>query len=149
MYPATLYLLGKNHLDKLYAFMEETGLDSYSRYWVTDAMVQLVRREPERRPEAIEWYRRLLKLYAEKMPAHTCCDSTLFDFVVGDLIELQATELMPEIKAVYNTGEGGALDYETYPKVVKAMEEEPLQRKSEKGSCRHSMCANASMNSVP
>lgn len=133
MYPATLYLLGKNHLDKLYAFMEETGLDSYSRYWVTDAMVQLVRREPERRPEAIEWYRRLLKLYAEKMSAHTCCDSTLFDFVVGDLIELQATELMPEIKAVYNTGEGGALDYETYPKVVKAMEEEPLQRKSEKG----------------
>ncbi len=123
VYPATLYLLGKNHLDKLYAFMEEPGLDSYSRYWVPNVLVQLVQREPARRPEVIEWYRRLLKLYAEKMLEHTCCDSMLLDFVVGDLLKLHATELMPEIKAVYDTGEGGGLDYKTYQIVETEMED--------------------------
>ena len=123
VYPATLYLLGKNHLDKLYAFMEESGLDSYSRYWVPNVLVQLVQREPAHRPEVIEWYRRLLKLYAEKMLEHTCCDSMLLDFVVGYLLKLHATELMPEIKAVYDTGEGGGLDYKTYQIVETAMED--------------------------
>lgn len=60
--------------------------------------------EPSRREEILEVFRRLLNMMTENLPAVRCCDGMYAGLVVCALMDINAVELLPEIKAMFDTG---------------------------------------------
>lgn len=121
VYVPTLYLLGKDRLPTLLSYMKELGLYTFARCMVPTAVALVARMHPERRSEVIDWFRNLLQFYAEELPHRTCCDGTLVGLIMSDLMDLHASELLPEIKAVFATGEvdkGCSGDYRAVEKEI-------------------------------
>ena len=103
-YVPTLYNIGKDQLDQFFAFLQIPGLYTYARYLIFPTVLQIAIKEPERRNEVIEWFRKVLRFYTENLNTNHCCDGLLAGLLVADLVKLQAEELLPEIKAMYETG---------------------------------------------
>ncbi len=101
---STIYKLGQNSLDKLMDFMKEEGLDSFAKSFVPQAVVMIAQKHPERRSEVLEWFRKLLLFATEKIAETQWIDSTLAGLIVSEVINIRAKELLPEIKALHNTG---------------------------------------------
>jgi hypothetical protein len=64
-------------------------------------VVQIGLRQPERHEEVIEWFRQVLRFATNECEAF---DSELAGLLVCDIIDLQATELKPELDALFETG---------------------------------------------
>lgn len=100
----TIYKLGQNRLDKLMSFMREEGLYDFAKIHVPAAVALIVRHSPERRSEVIEWFRELTVFAAEKLPETQAIDSVIAGFIVNNLMDIKAKELLPEIEAMFSTG---------------------------------------------
>ncbi len=103
-YVPTLYLLGQNHLDYLMDFVKEEGIKTYSKCNVLAAVTQIAIHQPERRGEVIEWYRKVTRFATKMLPQTQWFDSELAGLLVCELIDIQAQELLPEIKKMFETG---------------------------------------------
>lgn len=101
VFPSTLYKLGQHSLDRLLAFVKEEGVDIYAKCEVFPVVVQIGLRQPERHEEVIEWFRQVLRFATNECEAF---DSELAGLLVCDIIDLQATELKPELDALFETG---------------------------------------------
>ena len=104
IYTPTLYKLGKDRLDKLMEFAKEKGLDTFNHVKIFPPVAYLAYLHPERRNEVIEWFREILRFATEKLPETQYFDSELAGMILSDLIDLKAEELLPEIKAMFDTG---------------------------------------------
>lgn len=119
----TLYLLGRDHLEQLMDYMQTPGLYTYARLCVVEAMAQVVYHHPERRSEVIGWFRQLLDFYKGKLEKQYCCDGTLVGLITATLMNLRASELLPELKVLYDTGlvdEECAGDFRTVSREITA-----------------------------
>jgi len=104
VFPPTLYKLGQHRLNCLLSFVKEEGVDTFSKCEVFPAVVQIGLRQPERREEVVEWFRQVLRFATEVLPEEKAFDSELAGLLVCDIIDLQATELKPELEALFETG---------------------------------------------
>ena len=104
IYLPTLYKLGKDRLDKLMEFAKEKGLDTFNHVKIFPPVACIAYLHPERRNEVIEWFREILRFATEKLPETQYFDSELAGMMLSDLIDLKAEELLPEIKAMFDTG---------------------------------------------
>lgn len=102
-FTGTLYLLGQNRLDVLMNFIKEEGLDTYCKSYVFPAVANIAILQPERRGEVIEWFREVLRFATEMLPKTQWFDSTLSGLILNDLIDIQAKELLPEIRDMFAT----------------------------------------------
>lgn len=100
----TLYLLGKDNLYAFESYLHEPGLCSFARSLLFSAVSMIPHFQPERRTEIIGWFRNLLVFYRKNLPERICCDGTLVGLLMHSLIDMNAVELLPEIKAIYDTG---------------------------------------------
>ena len=103
VFTSTLYLLGQNRLDVLVNFVKEEGLYTYAKYHIFPAVMQMGLHQPERRNEILGWFRNVIRFAIEKLPETQWFDSTLAGLMVCDLIDLQAKELLPDIKRLFDT----------------------------------------------
>ena len=104
IYLPTLYKLGKDRLDKLMEFAKEKGFDTFNHVKIFPPVAYIAYLHPERRNEVIEWFREILRFATEKLPETQYFDSELAGMMLSDLIDLKAEELLPEIKAMFDTG---------------------------------------------
>ena len=79
-------------------------MDTYAKCELFPVVVQIGLRQPERREEVIEWFRQVLCFATEVLPQGKAFDSELAGLLVCDIIDLQATELKPELDALFETG---------------------------------------------
>lgn len=100
----TLYKLGQHRLDKLMDFAKEEGLHTYGKYQVFPAVAQIAIQQPERRAEAIEWFREYLQFATQTLPEAKSLDSTVAGLMVCDLVDIRAKELLEEIHTLFDTG---------------------------------------------
>lgn len=99
-----LALSAESDLTPLVKYLYEPGMISYARSSAAEALAMILWNHPERREEIMEIYRELLKSMVERLPEKKGCDSHFASSVIDDLAGLRASELLPEIKAVYDTG---------------------------------------------
>lgn len=104
VFTPTLYLLGQHRLERLMAFVKEEGLDTYCKSSVFPAVTQIGLRQPDRRDEVLAWYREVIHFAIKKLPETQWFDCTLAAFLICELIDLQAKELLPDIKKLFETG---------------------------------------------
>ncbi len=100
----TLYLLGQNRLDKLLSFVKEEGLETFCKCYVFSAVAHIALVQPERRKEVIDWFREAVRFATKMLPKAQWIDSTLAGLMVNDLLDIQAKELLPEIREMFATG---------------------------------------------
>lgn len=71
---------------------------------MSDALSFIAMEEPERRDEVIGIYSRYLDFMQENIPEAKGCSGTLAGFIMNNLIDLRAKELLPQIKRLYDSG---------------------------------------------
>ncbi|ROS92586.1 DUF1186 domain-containing protein, partial [Muribaculaceae bacterium Isolate-083 (Janvier)] len=102
LHPA-LYACGKDNITAIEAYLSQPGLDSYLCSQAPDALAMIIFNQPERRGEIIEVFRRLLNNMVSNLPVQRACDGTFAGFVMSNLMDIDAKELIPEIKATFAT----------------------------------------------
>lgn len=94
----TLYYIGRNQLDKLMDFAKEPGLYTFLKTIVFKAVGIIAFFEPERRAEVIKWFEDILTFYYNHASDSRFFDPSLLGFMLFDLIQIKAIELLPLIK---------------------------------------------------
>lgn len=101
--PLTLYYTGGNQLPVLFDYVKEPGLHPFVRNYVFTAMAFVVKNEPTRRDEVIEWFRNVLLFYIENAYNPEVYDGNLAGMLMEELTDMKAKELLPEIKLLFDT----------------------------------------------
>ncbi len=99
-----LYANGQKRLDKLMGFFKEEGLYDFAKVTILTVIEHITNLQSERRNEIIEWLREALRFATEKLPEAQYVDSTTAGFLASCCVEAKAKELLPEIKAMFDTG---------------------------------------------
>ncbi len=102
LHPA-LYACGKDNITAIEAYLNQPGLDSYLRSQAPDALAMIIFNQPERRGEIIDAFRRLLNNMTSNLPVQKACDGTFAGFVMSNLMDIDAKELISEIKDTFAT----------------------------------------------
>lgn len=63
----------------------------------------IVYHHPERHQEIIKVFRKILTSWVTNLPKQEACDGSLAGFLMSNLMDIEAKELIPEIKAVFKT----------------------------------------------
>lgn len=100
---SALYACGKDNIPALEEYLYTPGYNSYFREQVAHTYAMIAFKHPERRGEIIELFRRMLVWMTEHLPQQYACDGTFAGLTLCYLIEMQAHELIPEIRALFAT----------------------------------------------
>lgn len=98
-----LYSCGRDNIRAIEEYLYQPGLDSYLRTQALYALAMIVVNHPERRDEIIDVFRRLLVSMVSRLPERVACDGEFAGFVMSTLMDINARELIPEIKDVFGT----------------------------------------------
>lgn len=99
-----IYSCGLNNVQAIEDYIKTPGMNTYFRVQAVSALAMIVANHPERRAEIIEVFRRKLADMVTRLPQQEASDGTFAGLMMGDLMDLHTTELIPEIKAVFDTG---------------------------------------------
>lgn len=103
MIPAAIAASASYNPSALESILSEPSLDSINRSMASEALSILAGLYPEKRDEVTEIFRRLLTSMKERLPETRGCDAEFAGFVMSHLIDLEAKELIPEIREVFAT----------------------------------------------
>lgn len=95
------YLLGKDNLELLKTYALEPNIYGFSKSPIHQAVSQILLYEPERRTEVLNWYESILKRLIERVDAGEEPPYEEVASLVMDLTNLNAKELLPLIRVVY------------------------------------------------
>jgi len=96
-----IMVLGRENPSKLLEFMKDPSVYTYARSEVSVAMAETALHDPGRRDEVIEWYRKLLNYWLSDEAEGERIETELTGLVVCNLIDVKATDLIPEISMLY------------------------------------------------
>lgn len=116
-----LYSSGLNNVPAIENFMRVPGYSTYLRAYAADALGMIYAYYPERRAQLIETFRKLLVFIKTNLPECKACDGTYAAFFVSTLVDINAKELMPEIKELFDTGMVNTLVVGNYDRVKERM----------------------------
>lgn len=102
VHPA-LYACAQDNVAAIETYLNQPGLCTYLRMNAVDALVMIIFNHPERRAEIMEIFRRLLTAMVTRLPRQEACDGAFAGLMMCSLMDIKATELIPEIKAVFAT----------------------------------------------
>jgi hypothetical protein len=97
-----IYKIAQNKLDACKEFMQRPGIDSFHRSVISEAIMQIVKHQPHRREEVVNWYRDLFQFFLNSSINDNVIDSGLLGMMIADVLEFGAKELMPEIEQLFN-----------------------------------------------
>lgn len=100
----TLNKLGQHRTDKLLDYCKEAGLYTYAKCQAIAALASIGVLQPDRRDEIVGLFRELLVFATEHLAENTTFSPAMAGLMTCDVIDLQARELLPELKNLYDTG---------------------------------------------
>lgn len=102
--PEALYRTYGNDLSKLESLLDEEGRTAFAMSYVLNALENIYDNNPDQRFEVIEMFRRLLVKMVDRLPDTDRCDPEFAAYVLTLLSDINAVDLMDEIKRVFETG---------------------------------------------
>jgi len=128
----TLYkIMTADDFDKLLSFMKEPLPYSFGKSHVTETILQIVFNQPELRQTCIEWFDKVIIFATEKLPEEEYFDGALAGIITSNIIDIQASELLPKIEAMYNTGYVNEMWCGSFDDVKKKMSKKKKQSHEE------------------
>ncbi len=95
------FFLGFNRLEALKQFVMEPDHDFAGRAIMSEVVTQIGMHYPERRAEVIGWYKDIFDFFIQHKENDRILDTGVISAMVADVLDLQATELEPEIKEIF------------------------------------------------
>lgn len=89
---------------------------------VFTAVAHIALVQPERRKEVVEWFREVILFATEMLPKTQWFDCDLAGLMLHDLLDIQASELLPEIRKMFDTNLvdiGACGDYAAVLRLIK------------------------------
>lgn len=96
-----LYQMGQHRLSDLKAFVQEPDNFTYARITVPQTVTELALHQPERRQEALDWYRDLFRYFLENLEDDRVIDTDLISLMVWNCVDFNAHELGDVISDLY------------------------------------------------
>jgi len=128
----TLYkIMTADDFDKLLSFMKEPLPYSFGKSHVAETILQIVFNQPELRQTCIEWFDKVITFATEKLPEEEYFDGALAGIITSNIIDIQASELLPKIEAMYNTGYVNEMWCGSFDDVKKKMSKKKKQSHEE------------------
>ena len=104
IYAPVLCKLGKDNMDKIYAYLQEPNRYNFAKALIFPAIYAIGKSFPEKKTDAIKWFKDALKFIELELYEGTdYCDSTLAGFAVHHAINLAGKEFIHEIEMLYQT----------------------------------------------
>lgn len=100
--PMALMMAGKNDVERIMTYLYEPGHDSLVRSLALDSLGAIARNYPEKHDEIINKIRELMVSLPERVPERRGCDGYFAGCVMSLLMDLNAKELLPEVKALFD-----------------------------------------------
>ena len=97
-----IYKIANNRLKECLQFMFQPGIHTYAKTLFPDIAQQVVHHQPQRKDEIIEWYRQVIKYYLSCKPEDNIIDSDVIGLLICDILDINARELLPEIKQLFD-----------------------------------------------
>ena len=97
-----IYKLAPENLNLLKQFLMKPGIYTYSKTSVSDALCQLVIHNPEKRNDVLKIFRDVFLFFINTKIDENIIDSDLIGLAIGDVIDCDLFELLPEIKELHN-----------------------------------------------
>ena len=120
----TLYkLTTTDSFNKLRCFMKEPGLYSFNKAYLAESMALIAFKQPEQRQTCIEWFDDIITFAIKKLPEVQYIDGVLAGNLTSFIMDLQASELLPKLKAMYDTGCVDQMACGSFDKVEKGFTE--------------------------
>ena len=120
----TLYkLTTTDSFNKLRCFMKEPGLYSFNKAYLAESMALIAFKQPELRQTCIEWFDDIITFAIEKLPEVQYIDGVLAGSLTSFIMDLQASELLPKLKVMYDTGCVDQMTCGSFDKVEKGFTE--------------------------
>lgn len=107
----TLYLLGESQLDALKAFVFEEGINGWHKGYIGQVVAQVAIKQPERRDEAVTWFREVLEFYNANRNHPKIFDTLAITDMVGNAVIARLVELEDLIKELYEKNWVDAFSY--------------------------------------
>lgn len=95
------YHMGANKLEACKQFVFKPGVFCHSRGAIIDMIGQLALHQPEQKPLAIEWLRDVMHFFLEAKPEDNVIDSEVVAIAICNALDINAQELKPEIKRLF------------------------------------------------
>lgn len=89
------------HADVLQAFMREPDVNTSSKEIMTGAYMQEAFISPALKPAAQTWYADILTYLLDHADNEHLLDTDLIAWMIGDIVDLQLTDLLPLIRTAY------------------------------------------------
>ncbi len=100
----TLYILANNQLELLKSFVLEENVSPWHRMLATEVAAQVALKQPERRKEVLAWFDDVIQYHLDNPKNANIIDTEFLSSVVGDLLNIGATELENKIRKLYDKG---------------------------------------------
>jgi tetratricopeptide (TPR) repeat protein len=117
-----LYILGENQLALLKTCVLEDNIFTWHRTLITDVVTQVALKQPERRSEAMAWFKEVIHHHLDNPNNDNLIDSTFLGMMVGDLIDCRAIELKEDIEQLYATDWVSDMDSGKLSEVITELE---------------------------
>lgn len=100
--PSTLYACGRNNLQPIVDLLHQPGITTTMRSVAVDAITAVALFEPDRRAEVLDIFKGLLIDLPVRVQQLNAADKEFAASLVCSLIDLNATELLPDIKNLFD-----------------------------------------------
>jgi len=114
-----LYKVASDNLPALEKFVCRPGIYCFARTVASDMLVQMVLHDPSRKEEVVAWFRSVFNVYIEAKVDDNIIDSDTIGSMVCSCLDMEAVELLPTIKKLYDLKYASEMHAGTYEDVVK------------------------------
>jgi hypothetical protein len=96
--------LAVGHFERVAAFVRTPCPNVYSRVVASEAMRRLAWTWPEHTPAVAQWYKEQLVHFTQLPDGDPALDETLVAAIISDCVDLNLTDLLPEIGSLFRQG---------------------------------------------
>jgi hypothetical protein len=96
------YVLGFNKLNEFKSFLFEPNHSSQARAIISEVVSQIALHNPERKNEIINWYGEIIEEILARKDDEKIIDTDWIAFIICDLLDIDAVELIPLIKKLFD-----------------------------------------------
>ncbi|OFY21242.1 MAG: hypothetical protein A2W98_14750 [Bacteroidetes bacterium GWF2_33_38] len=96
-----LYNIENKNLDIYLKFIQEPGIYSFCKSAVTELIAQTVLHNPDRKTEAIGWFKKVIIFFLNSKIEDNVIDSIFLGSLVNNILDIKANELLPDIEKLY------------------------------------------------
>ncbi|HYX09873.1 MAG TPA: DUF1186 domain-containing protein [Bacteroidales bacterium] len=99
-----VYKIANKQLDRCFEFMTQPGVVCYARDVIPAIVEQIYLHQPDRKTEVIDWFSKVFSFFLSCKQDENVLDSELIALMVCDIVDIQAKQLLPIIKQIYDEG---------------------------------------------